>query len=150
MATIYLATKDSSLSDPSYRYQIDNLDIKVIGKQGNMTTYFINSEYIAKKIDRDSALFGKYISNSIGCPSKFDKEKDCLTFKGNYTHEQILKYFTEFVQQYVLCNECDLPEINIYNNKGKGIYFNCKSCGKTDALKAKIDKTYDFIEKNLK
>ena len=63
MSKIHLATKESALTDPTYRYQIDNLNIKAQGKQGNMTTYFLNSEVIADKISRNSKLFGKYISS---------------------------------------------------------------------------------------
>jgi translation initiation factor 5 len=153
MSKIHLATKESALTDPSYRYQIDKLDIKAQGKQGNMTTYFLNSEEIASKISRSSKLFGKYISNSLSCPSGFDKEKSCLTFKGTYSYDQILKYFMEFVQVYVLCPICDYPEIQLYNQKDKGkklgIYYHCESCGSDNLVNAKLDKTYEFIEKNI-
>ena len=119
MSKIHLATKESALSDPTYRYQIEDLNIKTQGKQGNMTTFFINSDEISKKINRSSIFIGKYISNSLSCPSGFDKEKNCLTFKGTYSYEQIFKYFMEFVQLYVLCPNCDYPETRLYNQKEK-------------------------------
>ena len=108
--------------DETLNKKIDNLNIKTQGKPGNMTTYFLNSEDIAGKINRDSKLFGKYISTSLSCPSGVDKEKKCLTFKGTYTFEQIYKYFMEFVQVYVLCPICDYPEIKLYNQKPKSFH----------------------------
>jgi translation initiation factor 2 beta subunit (eIF-2beta)/eIF-5 len=59
----------------------------------------------------------------------------------------------EFVQVYVLCPICDYPEMKLYNQKDKskkiGIYYHCESCGSDNLVNAKLDKTYEFIEKNI-
>jgi translation initiation factor 5 len=147
---IHLATRESSLNDPSYRYQIPILSIKAIGKQGNMTTYFLNSDEISKKINMDSMFFGKYISTGLSCQLKHDKEKNCLTFKGNYPYETIYKYFMNFIIQYKLCPNCDYPETTLYKQKS-GLFYHCESCGSDDKIKGNpTDKTYEFIEKNIK
>jgi len=152
---IYLASRESSLYDPNYRYKIKKLDIKRLGKPGNWTTHLSNSEEIAKKINRSGDMFGKYICHAISCPMKFDKETNCLTFKGDYSCELITKHFMEFIKIYVLCPVCDYPETTLFNQKDKsiplGIYHHCDSCGsETKVLTKSIDKTYEFIEKNIK
>ena len=81
----YLASKEAILSDPNYRYRIAQPIITVSGKKGNRTTWFENSEYYSQKMGGcPSLFFGKYIGNKISCPSSFDKEKNCLCWKGEY------------------------------------------------------------------
>jgi translation initiation factor 5 len=153
--SIYLASWESHLNDLNYRYKIKPLNIKCQGRQDNWTTYFLNSEEIALKINRSSDFFGKYIGYSLSCPTKFDKEKNCLTFKGNYSVDIIKKYFMEFVKLYVLCPNCDYPETKLFIQKNKdkktGLSHNCEACGQITLVPIKnIDKTYEFIEKNTK
>jgi len=152
---IYLASSEASLNDPSYRYKMKPLAIKVIGKQDNWTTCFLNSEDIALKIKRPSEYFGKYIGYALSCPMKQDKEQGCLTFKGNYTNDVITKHFMDFVKIYVLCPLCDLPETKLFIQKNKdlpkGLSHICDACGKISLVKPKsFDKTFEFIEKNTK
>ena len=152
---IYLASWDSHLNDPIYRYKMKSLNIKCMGKQDNWTTYFLNSEDISKKINKSSEYFGKYIGYALSCPMKQDKEKNCLTFKGDYSCETITKHFMDFLKIYVLCPICDLPETILFiqkdKDKPKGLSHNCNACGKNSLVKPKsFDKTFDYIEKNTK
>jgi translation initiation factor 5 len=152
---IYLASRESSLSDPIYRYKIKGLNIKCTGRQDNWTTNFLNSEEIAKKINRPSEYFGKYIGHALSCPMKQDKEKNCLTFKGDHSGDLITKYFMEFVKIYVLCPNCDLPETKLFiqkeKDKPRGLTHSCDACGINCLVKPKsIDKTFEYIEKNTK
>ena len=95
--------------------------------------------------------FGKYIGNKISCPSNFDKEKNCLSWKGEYTREQIETCLKDFIKIYILCPECDYPETIMYLDQKKMLGLNCKSCGGTFLIGTKhMDKTYDFISKNIK
>lgn len=148
----YLASKEAILSDPNYRYKIAQPIITVSGKKGNRTTWFENSEYYSQKMGGcPSLFFGKYIGNKISCPSSFDKEKNCLCWKGEYTKEQIESHLKDFIKIYILCPDCDYPETNMFLDSKKFIGLNCKSCGNTFMIGAKyMDKTYDFISKNIK
>lgn len=150
---IYLASRESNLTDPVYRYKIQPLNIKCLGRQDNWTTHFLNSEEIAKKINRPSEYFGKYIGYALSCPMKQDKNKNCLTFKGDHSAEIITKYFMEFIKIFVLCPNCDLPETKLFIQKGaqKALTHNCDACGTYSLVKPKsFDKTFEYIEKNTK
>jgi len=147
----YLASKESSLSDQGYRYKISNPIIITTGKKGNRTTWFENSEYFSEKLGGcQSIFFGKYIGNKISCPSNFDKEKNCLYWKGEYSKELIESYLKDFIKIYILCPVCDYPETSIQLDSKKLIRLECKSCGGSFLIPTKnMDKTYDFISKNL-
>ena len=147
----YLASKESSFSDPMYRYKISNPVILTTGKKGNRTTWFENSEYYALKLGVPSIFFGKYIGNKISCPSNFDKEKNCLSWKGEYNSGMIESHLRDFISIYVLCSKCDYPETDLYLDEKKFIGLLCRSCGHSNLIQAKhMDKTYDFVQKNIK
>lgn len=146
----YLASKETALNDPMYRYQVEMPKITIGGKQGNRTTYFENSEVFADYIKLPSIYFAKYIGNKISCPSSFDKLKNCITFKGDYQGEIIIQHLMDFIKIYVLCYNCDYPEIDLSLNSKKDICKICRSCGEINIIPGKnMDKTYDFIKKNI-
>ncbi len=149
--SFYLASKNSALIDPEYRYKISSPIISIGGKKGNRTTYFENSEYYAEKMGIPSSFIGKFIGNKISCPSSTDKEKKCLSWKGEYTKQQIESYLRDFIKIYVLCPNCDYPEVDLHLGDKKLIGMLCRSCGSSNIIESKyIDKTYDFIQKNIK
>lgn len=147
----YLASKESALSDSEYRYKIASPIISVGGKKGNRTTFFENSEYYSEKLGVSCTFFGKYIGNKISCPSSIDKEKKCLSWKGEYTKELIESYLKDFIKIYVLCSGCDYPETNLFLDEKKNICKLCRSCGMSNSIESKyMDKTYDYVQKNIK
>ena len=149
--SFYLASRETSLTDTEYRYKIECPVISVCGKKGNRTTLFENSEYYAEKFGVPSTYFGKFISNKISCPLLIDKEKKCISWKGEYVREQIELYLRDFIKIYILCSKCDYPETNLYLDSSKIVCKLCRSCGNSNLIEAKYrDKTYDYIQKNTK
>jgi translation initiation factor 5 len=147
----YLASKETTLNDPNYRYKITKPNITTSGKKGNRVTFFENSDYYSKKMgDCSSLFFGKYIGNKISCPSYYDKQKKCVYWKGEYSTEQIKSYLKDFIKIYILCPNCDYPETIMFLNEKKLIGLECKSCGENFLIDKKyMDKTYDYIAKNI-
>lgn len=147
----YLASRETALADHEYRYKIASPIISVGGKKGNRTTLFENSEYYSEKMGVPSVYFGKYIGNKISCPFSMDKEKKCISWKGEYTREQIENYLRDFIKIYILCPGCDYPETDLYLDDKKLMGQLCRSCGVSNLIEVKyMDKTYDFIQKNVK
>ena len=147
----YLASKETSLEDPNYRYKISSPIITTTGKKGNRITWFENSEYFSENMGGcPSIFFGKYIGNKISCPTYFDKDKNCIAWKGEYSKELIFNYLMNYVKIYSLCDICDFPETLLYLDEKKCIYKLCKSCGGSFLIPSKyMDKTYDYISKNI-
>ncbi len=149
--TFYWATKETALADPQYRYRYFEPVINVTGKKGNRTTFFENSEYFAEKLRVPSEYFVKYIGGRLSCPVSFDTNKNCQTFKGEYTLELVKNYLFEFIRNYSLCSKCDYPETVLAKNDKKILIKHCESCGTDTIINSKsIDKAYDFIDKKIK
>lgn len=151
MSEINLASRETNINDKNYRYKINALNVKCMGKQDNYTTYIMNSEEIATILKIPSEYYGKYIGYSLSCPMKMDKENKCLSFKGDYKKDIITKYFMEFVKTYILCPTCDFPETYLCKNAEKKLSQKCNSCGGIYIIKPKSnDKLYDYIDKKIK
>jgi len=149
--TFYWATKESALTDPGYRYRYFEPVITVTGKKGNRTTWLENSEYFTEILRVPSEYFAKYIGGRLSCPTSFDSNKNCQTFKGEYSLEQVKNYLFEFVKNYSLCSKCDYPETVLAKNDKKALIKHCESCGTDTVVNYKsIDKAYDFIDKKTK
>ena len=149
--TFYFASRESSLLDPGYRYKYNEPEIKVIGKKGNRTTCLKNSDYYSQILKIPSQYFSKYIAGILGCKCSFDEDEKCETFKGEFTLEQIKTYLTEFIINYSLCGQCDLPETYLKKNEKKCLIKHCNGCEKSSIINSKSnDKAYDFIDKQIK
>lgn len=126
----YLTSREECLNDPEYRYRIAKPILQVIGKKGNNTTLFKNSEYYADRLGIPSIIFSKYIGYKLSCPTMIDKgENNCTGWKGVHLEETIIEYLKEFIQSFILCPTCDYPEIDLSLNEKKNIQMNCRSCG---------------------
>ncbi len=148
--TFYFATRETSLQDPNYRYRYKEPVINIIGKKGNKTTYFENSEYFSGVLEIPSEFFAKFIAGRLSCPFSFDNDKKCQTFKGEFTVEQIKKFLLEFVVNYKICKNCDYLEAVIQKNEKKILIKQCNSCGHQSEINYKAtDKAYDFIVKKI-
>ncbi len=149
--TFYFATKESFLSDTEYRYRYNEPVISVTGKKGNRTTFFENSDYFAQILRMPSEYFAKYMAGRLSCSASFDSAKNCETFKGEFSQEQIKTYFFEFVKNYSICTQCDYPETVLAKNTKKLLIKHCESCGTDSIINCKsIDKAYDFIDRKIK
>ena len=59
---------------------------------------------------------------------------DILEFTDSITYNEFEKVLREFIERYVLCKQCSLPELKYTVEKNKKIRI-CKSCSYTDSIK---------------
>ncbi len=150
MDKINLTTNECSLTDTDYRYQLEKPVIITQKNKGTMVTCIINSNNISKYLNINEMFFGKYISYKLSCSINKNKEYNCICLGGEFTDKVITDFLIEFINIYILCPVCDLPETNLLLNKKKGICHNCRSCGNVTKVNiTNIDKTYLYIEKEL-
>lgn len=152
---LYLATRESSLEDPEYRYKVDRPQIRITGKDGNKFTWFENSDYYVSILGLPSILFGKHIGNKLSCPTYYDNEQKCIKWKGEYNEDMITEYLMDFAKTYNICSNCDLPELSLTLDSKKNITTVCRACGENNKISVKNKselwyKTYENIQKHLK
>jgi translation initiation factor 2 beta subunit (eIF-2beta)/eIF-5 len=102
--------------DPFYRYKRDTIQTFYDNANG-ITTHLVNIEIIAKQIKAPVESLCKYLQKNMGL-NKFNNGK----VQGRLLPDQVEKSIDKFIEKYLICVKCKVPEWD-YNDK------RCKGCG---------------------
>ena len=85
----------------------------------------------------------------LGSQTIFNQKENDITciIKGEFDSETIRLTLDKYIEKYVLCKSCGLPEIFLVVTKGKVIKSKCNSCGNINILDNK-HKLATYIVKN--
>ena len=111
-------------NDPFYRYQMRKLDVV---SQRN-TTAIKNIQEVADDLNIDYNILIKYFKKVFGINFVF--KKGILTTTKNINYKEFEDNLKIFIEYFVLCQQCRLPEIDIVI-ENKKVYFKCRSCPHT-------------------
>lgn len=132
-----------NVQDAFERYQMPLLEVIPKNKgQFNQTT-IDNVFKVAKSLHIDPECLMKWFGWSLKTQSQF-KEKGQILLKGAFTYEIILQHLRKFINQYVLCQKCTLPELNYIAQK-KLIGTKCRACGHRQKENLKTDRVWKLI-----
>lgn len=82
----------------------------------------------------------------LGAQTKFDEAADRAVIQGSHNAPDLQKSLDKFIEQFVLCPTCKLPEIKM-KVKSSNIKIDCAACGHNGNL-ATAHKLSQFILKN--
>merc|ERR1712190_704925 len=122
----------SSVDDPSYRYKMPRLVSRKEGRGNGSKTGILNMGDVARALKRDPVYITKFIGYEVGAQSSYtNKEKEGERGVGNGHHDTPVfqTLVDKFIEKYVLCAGCNLPEIDMVVNKKGLIVATCKGCG---------------------
>ena len=135
-------------NDDFYRYKMDMVNVSNKGNGNGQFTIINNLDKICKTINTPPEILYKYIANDLG--SSYNEKKNSLT--GTHTQETIQQSIFKYINNFVICTKCGIPEIN-YSLKNKNtIESKCSACGSYNVIKNnnKINlKVNDLILKYL-
>jgi len=137
-------------NDINYRYQMPKVNIKYGGNGNGKYTIINNINEIANAINTPSEIIYKFISTS--CGSAYNEKEKII----NGTHNGIQNIIFDFIDNFVICEICGIPELNYYlekiSAKKSNLICKCSACGSINMLKknSKInEKCIDTIIKYL-
>jgi translation initiation factor 5 len=146
---LYLCSNEDVTFDSNYRYRVNVPEYEVRKKKGTNVTYFMNSKAFSDSIEINHDLFMKLIGSSLSCQSSMDKDIKCATFKGVYEYDKINDIVCSIIQKFLLCQNCDKPEVILYKKKGK-LRHQCKACGDKRYVEENLaSDNYEIILKSL-
>jgi len=116
--------------DKSYRYKMPQLQTKIEGRGNGIKTVIVNMVEIAKALHVDPAYPTKYFGYELGAQSTFG---DRAIVNGQHTAADLSKLLEKFVETFVLCPKCRLPEITLSVKKGE-LIVDCAACGRNANL----------------
>lgn len=105
-------------NDPDYRYKMNELKIKIIKRD----TVLENIDIVSQQINTPVNILIKYIGCRLGCSVKNNK------LNGVKPSEDINKALFCFIDAFIVCKSCGIPEIN-YELENKKVVGVCLACG---------------------
>jgi len=104
------------------RLKIPEAEIMVEGK----TTVIRNFSEIADVIRRDPQHMFGYLLRELGTAGTLEGKR--ATFKGNISNSQVQDRLSRYVDEYVMCSECNRPDTKIVK-EGRVQILVCETCG---------------------
>ena len=115
----------NDIDDPFYRYTMVKLNVIKLRNK----TAIDNLDQVAKDLDRDPKLIIDFFKKKLNISITF--KNNYLTLPSNVQYSNIEMVLREFIEKYVLCGECKLPEtILTFDDKKTKFTLDCKCCAK--------------------
>ena len=132
-------------SDEFERYKMPVLDVMIKHKGSYRLTYIKNIDAVAKALHIASIVIIKHFGSHLNTQSR--KCSEGLELKGLFETEVLAKSSRFFIQKYLICKICTLPELKFQSTKNK-LDIKCLSCGNiivVESIKKCTDKIYKSI-----
>ena len=124
--------------DPCYRYQMPAIQTQVQGR--DRKTFIVNLPDIAHALGRDSDEIVKFMSCRLGVASSVC----CL--KGEFPASLLQDLLQDFIDIYVICQQCGNPETSYKVKKGT-LRLRCSACGHKSLVESSFERVHNFILK---
>jgi translation initiation factor 5 len=131
--------------DTSYRYKMPEMLTKVEGSGNGVKTVIVNMEEIAKALHCPASYPTKFLGIELGTQSK--KKGERVIVNGFHTTKDMAKLLKKFIDNFILCPTCKLPEIKLVGRLV--VKYECAACGGNGILPTK-HKLSDYIIKSKK
>mmetsp|Transcript_29425 Transcript_29425/g.37926 ORF Transcript_29425/g.37926 Transcript_29425/m.37926 type:complete len:212 (-) Transcript_29425:158-793(-) len=118
----------TAVDDPEYRYKMPSIMGKVEGKGNGIKTVIPNISQVASSLHRDPAEVTKFFGCELGAQTTFNVENDRAVVNGAHTTQDLQNNLFKYIERFVLCPGCRLPE-SIYKVKNGEIISTCAACG---------------------
>ena len=125
---LYLCCNEDKLFDFNYRYKTEIPKFTTITKKGTKITIFENEGKIAKYLGISENLLSSILAIKLSCKLSYDSNLQTNYLKGEYDKDEMKFVIYEFMKDYLICKNCDCPEI-IVKYQNKKLEQNCKACG---------------------
>lgn len=104
------------------RFQVPEPDIMIEGK----TTVIRNFGEIADKLRRDPDHILGFLLRELGTAGTLEGTR--VVFKGKVATAAVADRIRSYVDEYVLCSECNRPDTKIVKD-GRVLILTCETCG---------------------
>ncbi|EEA07064.1 eukaryotic translation initiation factor 5, putative [Cryptosporidium muris RN66] len=136
----------STVEDPNYRYKMPKLVSKIEGRGNGIRTKIVNMADIAKSLKRPPSYPTKFFGCELGALSKWEDKEEKSIVNGAHQQPDLQRLMDKFILMYVLCPNCELPEIDLSVKKER-VSCKCNACGHTGLLDNN-HKITTYISKN--
>ncbi|PSQ28035.1 translation initiation factor IF-2 subunit beta [Halobacteriales archaeon QS_9_68_17] len=111
----------------SDRFDVPDPDVR---QEGNASVYE-NFQDTVSRLGRDEDHVMKYLQNELGTSGQID-ESGRARLTGEFGEDRLAAALDEYTEEYVLCDECGLPDTRIERERGVQV-LRCEACGARSA-----------------
>jgi len=130
MAQFLNITGSRENNDPTFRYKMPKMVARTEGRGNGIRTLVVNMKEISEALNRPADLATKFFGIELGAQSRWESELEKSTVNGAHATPDLQKLLNAFIDRFVLCPKCHLPETALTVNVKKGlIYHKCSACG---------------------
>jgi translation initiation factor 5 len=134
MSTSMNIAGTTPVDDPEYRYKMPRLIAKIEGRGNGIKTVVVNAVDIAVALHRTPGEVTKFFGTELGAQSKYDPATERAVVNGAFEAGAMQTHLTKFIELFVLCPNCRLPETK-YKYKGmNAIFHKCLACGAVEPV----------------
>lgn len=116
------------IEDFSYRYKMPTVVGKIEGKGNGIKTVIVNIGDLATALNRDPQEVNKFFGCEMGAQTTFNEDTMKAIVNGAHTDPKLQDCVHKYVEKFVLCPNCGLPE-TVYSIKQGCIWHKCAACG---------------------
>ncbi|MFB6154810.1 MAG: translation initiation factor IF-2 subunit beta [Haloferacaceae archaeon] len=111
------------IEDSGERFEVPEPEVRT---EGNATVYE-NFQETLDRLDRDAAHVLKFLQTELGTSAQID-ERGRARLTGDFRQVRIADALGEYVDDFVRCSECGLPDTRLVKEKGTRV-LKCDACG---------------------
>jgi hypothetical protein len=133
-------------SDPFFRYKTRQLQLRYLGRDKMLKTFFVNLSEMSEDIKMQEEYINAYLGYSFSSKYGFDKTQGMYYVAGKMLVEDVSLAVEEMFTSVILCNKCGLPELRV-KTELNDLWGTCDACGMKYRLVVN-DKFYKFIRRD--
>lgn len=138
-------TGTRTVIDPSFRYKMPGISVKIEGRGNGIKSVLTNIGEIANSLNRPPELLCRFIGIEIGAHAHmketsgggYECDNTCVAIvNGEHTVSTIQNIVNRFIELFVLCPSCRLPETALVISKPplSTVKHRCSACGAKSSL----------------
>jgi len=120
-------TETPDIEGSSDRLDVPSPDVR---QEGNVTVYE-NFQSTTKRLGREDTHVMKFLQSELGTSGHID-ESGRARLTGEFSADRIADALSAYVDEFVRCSECGLPDTRLEREQG-ALILRCEACGATSS-----------------
>lgn len=115
--------------DQFNRYKMPVVVAKVEGRGNGIKTRIVNCVEVARALHRPPGYVCKFFGCELGAQTKIDDSEGTYIVNGSFQQSSLMEVLQKFIDMFVMCSNCNLPETDMKLRKSGTITQACNACG---------------------
>jgi translation initiation factor 2 subunit 2 len=111
------------IAEKESRFEVPDPELRT---EGNVTV-FENFQDLLDAVGRETNHVLKFLQDEFGTSAQID-DRGRARLTGQYNESRVAAAIDEYVEAYVICPECGLPDTNLTREQGAEL-LECDACG---------------------